>query len=71
MVVLRTRSVTRHVFELVQRSRAAGRGSAATEATRKVRVTTLYREVMTIARAVVRQADAGAPVKLRMFDLWR
>src|SRR5437016_2438027 len=44
----RTRSVTRRVFELVQPSRAAGRGSAATEATRKVRVTTLHREVMTI-----------------------
>ena len=53
----RTRSVTRRVFELVQRSRAAGRGSAATETTRKARVTTLYREVMAIARAVVRQAD--------------
>ncbi len=53
----RTRSVTRRVFELVQRSRAAGRGSAATETTRKARVTTLYREVMAITRAVVRQAD--------------
>ena len=53
----RTRSVARRVFEIVQRSRAAGRGSAATEATRKARVTTLYREVMAITRAVVRQAE--------------
>ena len=53
----RTRSVTRRVFELVQRSRAAGRGLAATEVAHKARVTTLYREVMTITRAVVRQAD--------------
>jgi DDE family transposase len=54
----RTRSVTRRVFEIVQRSRAAGRGSAATEAKRKERVTTLYREIMTIAGSVVRQAEA-------------
>jgi transposase, IS5 family len=53
----RTRSVTRRVFELVQRSRAAGRGSAATQAARTARVTTLYRELMTITRAVVHQAD--------------
>lgn len=53
----RTRSVARRVFELVQRSRAVGRGSAATEAARQARVTTLYRQVMTITRVVVRQAD--------------
>lgn len=53
----RTRSVTRRVFEIVQRSRAAGRGSAATEATRQARVTKLYRDVMTITRAVVRKAE--------------
>lgn len=53
----RTRSVARRVFEIVQRSRAAGRGSAAAQAKRKARVTTLYREVMAITRAVLRQAE--------------
>jgi len=53
----RTRSVARRVFEIVQRTRAAGRGSAAAQAQRKARVTTLYREVMAITRAVVRQAE--------------
>jgi len=53
----RTRSVGRRVFEIAQRTRAAGRGSARTQATRKARVTTLYREVMAIARTVVRHAD--------------
>ncbi|MGH7354631.1 MAG: ISNCY family transposase [Candidatus Rokuibacteriota bacterium] len=53
----RTRSVARRVFEIVQRSRAAGRGSAAVQATRTARVITLYREVMAITRAVVRQAE--------------
>ena len=53
----RTRSVRRRVFEIVQRTRAAGRGSARTQATRKARVTTLYKEVMAITRAVVRHAD--------------
>jgi len=54
----RTRSVARRVFEIVQRSRAAGRGSAATQAKRRARVTTLYREVLALTRAVVRQAEA-------------
>ncbi|HEX9393278.1 MAG TPA: transposase, partial [Gemmatimonadales bacterium] len=49
----RTRSVRRRVFEIVQRTRAAGRGSARTQATRKARVTTLYKEVMAITRTVV------------------
>src|SRR5713226_4735219 len=53
----RTRSVGRRVFEIAQRTRAAGRGSARTQATRKARVTTLYREVMAITRTVVRHAD--------------
>jgi len=53
----RTRSVRRRVFEIVQRTRAAGRGSARTQATRNARVTTLYKEVMAIARTVVRHAD--------------
>lgn len=61
----RTRSVAKRVFEIVQRSRAAGRGSAATEATRKARVTTLYRQVMAITRAVVRQAEAVSHQALR------
>ncbi len=56
----RTRSVTRRVFEIVQRTRAAGRGAPATEAKRQARVATLYREVMTRTRAVVRQAQAMA-----------
>ena len=53
----RTRSVRRRVFEIVQRTRAAGRGSARTQAKRKARVTTLYKEVMAITRTVVRHAD--------------
>lgn len=53
----RTRSVGRRVFEIVQRSRAAGRGSATTQATRAARVTTLYREVMTLTGSVVRRAE--------------
>lgn len=40
----RTRSVGRRVFQIVQRSRAAGRGFATTEATRKARVAMLYRQ---------------------------
>ena len=53
----RTRSVRRRVFEIAQRTRAAGRGAARTEATRKARLATLYREVMAITRTVVRHAD--------------
>jgi IS5 family transposase len=54
----RTRSVARRVFEIVQRSRAAGRGSAAAQIKRRARVATLYREVLALTRAVVRQAEA-------------
>jgi IS5 family transposase len=53
----RTRSVGRRVFEIAQRTRAAGRGSATTQATRQARVTTLYKETMAITRAVLRDAD--------------
>jgi len=53
----RTRSVGRRVFEIVQRTRAAGRGSTRAQAKRKARVTTLYTEVMAITRTVVRHAD--------------
>jgi len=53
----RTRSVGRRVFEIAQRTRAVGRGSATTQATRQARVTTLYKEVMAITRAVVRDVD--------------
>jgi len=52
----RTRSVRRRVFEIVQRTRAAGRGAASTQAKRQARVTTLYKEVMALTRSVVRQA---------------
>lgn len=53
----RTRSIGRRVFEIAQRTRAAGRGSARTQAQRQARVTTLYKEVMAITRTVVRHAD--------------
>lgn len=53
----RTRSVRRRVFEIVQRTRATGRGAAGTEAKRRARVTILYKEVMAITRSVVRRAD--------------
>ena len=53
----RSRSVRRRVFEIDQLTRAAGRGSAATHARRTSRVTMLYREVMAITRAVVRDAE--------------
>jgi IS5 family transposase len=53
----RTRSVARRVFEIVQRSRAAGRGTAGAQAKRHARVTTLYREVMAITRTVIRDVE--------------
>ena len=53
----RTRSVRRRVFEIIQRSRAAGRGTATTEAKRQQRVTTLYKEVLAITRSVVGRAQ--------------
>ncbi len=48
----RTRSVARRVFEIAQRSRTAA------QAQTKARMTQLYREVMGVTRAVVRDADA-------------
>jgi len=56
----RLRSVTRRVFEIAQRSRSTGRGTARTQATAQRRITTLYRQVMRITRTVVRQAEAVA-----------
>jgi IS5 family transposase len=53
----RTRSVRRRVFEIDQLTRSTGRGPAASQARRQARVTTLYREVMAITRAVVRDAE--------------
>jgi IS5 family transposase len=53
----RTRSIGRRVFEIIQRSRAAGRGKARTEAKRQQRVTTLYKEVLAITRSVVGRAE--------------
>lgn len=53
----RGRSVRRRVFEIAQRTRAAGRGSAATQAQRQARVNTLYGDLMRITRAVVRTAE--------------
>jgi IS5 family transposase len=60
----RTRSVARRVFELTQRSRTAtARTGAAVRERTKARMTQLYRELLTITRAVVRQAEAvGAAV---------
>jgi len=56
----RLRSVRRRVFEIAQHTRAAGRGSAAAQAQRQARVTTLYRDLMATTRAVVRRAEAVA-----------
>lgn len=50
----RTRSVARRVFEIVQHSRRA------TKAPVQARRRTLYRELMGLTRAVVRQAEAAA-----------
>jgi IS5 family transposase len=55
----RTRSVGRRVFELTQRSRAATvRTGAEVRARAQARMTQLYRELMAITRAVLRQAAA-------------
>jgi len=55
----RMRSVGRRVFEITQRSRrATPRSGAAVRERTKARMIQLYREVMGITRAVVRQADA-------------
>src|SRR3989441_1596209 len=63
----RTRSVARRVFELAQRSRTVtGRSKPAVRARSHARMTQLYRELMHITRAVVRDADAvGAAVDRR------
>src|SRR5438093_702024 len=63
----RTRSVARRVFELAQRSRTAtGRSKPTVRARSQARMTQLYRELMHITRAVVRDADAvGAAVDRR------
>jgi IS5 family transposase len=63
----RTRSVARRVFELAQRSRTAtGRSQPTGRARSQARMTQLYRELMRITRAVVRDADAvGAAVDRR------
>ena len=63
----RTRSVARRVFELAQRSRTAtGRSQPTVRARSQARMTQLYRELMHITRAVVRDADAvGAAVDRR------
>src|SRR5262245_23393021 len=64
----RTRSVGRRVFEIVQRSRAAGRGAARTEARRQARVRTLYKEVRAITRSVLRRAECLLEDVLRRRD---
>ncbi len=61
----RMRSVGRRVFEIGQRTRAAGRGAAATEARRQARIAMLYRELMTRTRSVVRQAEAATELAKR------
>jgi IS5 family transposase len=53
----RTRSLARRVFEIAQRGRKApARASVAVRAQAKARMTELYREVMAITRATVREA---------------
>lgn len=54
----RLRSVARRAFEIAQRTRAAGRGSAAAQQKRRDRVKILYRELLAITRAVLRPAEA-------------
>jgi len=54
----RLRSLSRRVFEITQRSRTATvRRKPAVRAQRKARMRQLYREVMAITRAVVREAE--------------
>ena len=54
----RTRSLARRVFEITQRSRkATARTGAAVREETKTKMTTLYREIMAITRATVRQAE--------------
>jgi len=57
----RTRSVARRVFAITQHSRTATvRSGAAVREKTKARMRQLYREVMALTRAVVRQADTAA-----------
>ena len=64
----RTRSVARRVFEIAQRSRALGvRTPPAKREQSKARMKDLYRGLLRIARAVVRDAHAaGAPWSRRL-----
>ncbi len=53
----RTRSVTRRVFEIVQRSRTVSRWRSAAGVKAQARMTQLYRELLRIARAAVSDAE--------------
>src|SRR5256884_4483342 len=53
----RTRSVTRRIFEIVQRSRTVSRWRSAARAKAQARMTQLYRELLRIARAAVGDAQ--------------
>ena len=53
----RTRSVTRRVFEIAQRSRTISRWRSAAQEKAHTRMTQLYRELLRIARAVVSDAE--------------
>ncbi len=66
----RTRSLARRVFEITQRSRKATAltGTAVREQT-KARMTQLYREVMAITRATVREAEAVSQAVVGTRDL--
>ena len=56
----RTRSVARRIFEIAQRSRTAGhRADKAVRARSQARMKALYQELLGIARAVVRDAEAA------------
>lgn len=53
----RTRSVTRRVFEIAQRSRTVSRWKSAARAKAQARMTLLYRELLRIARAALGEAE--------------
>ena len=66
----RTRSIARRVFEITQRSRqATARTGAAVREKTKARMTQLYREVMAITRATVRQAETVSEIVAAPLDL--
>jgi transposase, IS5 family len=66
----RTRSLARRVFEITQRSRkATARTGAAVREQTKARMTQLYREVMAITRATVRQAETLSETVAETVDL--